>query len=115
MATTNMQLIEDMTMSLALSGTIKPDEEIHTFAHWKSLGFSVRKGEKAVVSFPIWKYSTSKKSGSDETDGENGEKTGKMFMKNSHFFSTSQVEKITPEMKARWEAAKKRRLERRKI
>lgn len=67
-------------------------EPIHTFAHWKSLGFSVKKGEKAVASFPIWKASKKKKE-DEETVEANTERT-RMFMKKSHFFSLSQVEAI---------------------
>lgn len=61
-------------------------EEIHTFAAWKQLGFSVKKGETAVARFAIWKYATKK---AEETEDE----VGRMFMKMSCFFSASQVEK----------------------
>ena len=63
-------------------------EEIHTFQHWKELGYSVKKGQHAVAKFPIWKYS-----GKVEID-ENGEETDKsrMFMKVAHFFAASQVQ-----------------------
>lgn len=89
MATTNAQLIMDNTIILAMAGKIGANDEIHTFAHWKSLGYSVRKGEKAVAKFPIWKMGTKK-----NDDGEE-ENTGRMFLKNSAFFSTSQVEPLT--------------------
>ncbi len=36
-------------------------EEIHTFRRWKSMGYSVKKGEKSTIKFPIWKYSTRRK------------------------------------------------------
>lgn len=65
-------------------------EEIHTFAAWKQKGFSVKKGEHAVASFLIWKYSD-KKVG--EVDGEEVE-DGRMFLKKSHFFTRAQVEPI---------------------
>ena len=72
-------------------------EAIHTFAVWKSLGFMVRKGEKAVAKFPIWKYT------SRPVKDENGEQaidplTGdpatadNMFMQRAAWFSASQVE-----------------------
>lgn len=89
MATTNAQLIMENTVLLAMSGKIQPNDEIHTFAHWKSLGYSVRKGEKAVAKFPIWKMGTKK-----NDDGEQ-ENTGRMFLKTSAFFATSQVEPLT--------------------
>ena len=63
---------------------------IHTFQAWKTRGFSVKRGEKAIAKFPIWKYSEVK------TEGEDGEEQnkGRMFMKNSCFFSAEQVEPI---------------------
>lgn len=65
-------------------------EAIHTFACWKSLGFSVKKGEKAVARFPIWKGA--EKAVRDEDGNETDEKSLKMFRKESCFFSASQVE-----------------------
>lgn len=88
MAMTNEQIIYNNAAILALNGTIKPGEAIHTFQRWKALGYSVRKGEKAVAKFPIWKMGTRK-----NDDGEE-EQTGRMFMKNSAFFSASQVEPL---------------------
>lgn len=65
-------------------------EEIHTFAHWKDLGFKVKKGEHAVARIMIWKH-TSKK-----TEDESGEEidTSSMFRKVACFFSASQVERM---------------------
>lgn len=68
--------------------TIKETEPIHTFAAWKELGFSVKKGEHAIAKFTIWKYRKKKAETDEETD------TGKMFMKTAHFFKASQVEAI---------------------
>lgn len=47
-------------------------EDIHTFAGWKALGYSVKKGEKAVSKFPIWKYVKVKASEAEDAnaDGE---------------------------------------------
>lgn len=66
----------------------KETEQIHTFAAWKELGYVVKKGQKAVAKFPIWKYVSKK---NEETNKEDS----KMFMKVAAFFSSSQVEKIT--------------------
>ena len=66
----------------------KETEQIHTFAAWKELGYTVKKGQKAVAKFPIWKYVSKK---NEETNKEDS----KMFMKVAAFFSSSQVEKIT--------------------
>ena len=77
-------------------------EEIHTFAVWKSMGYSVKKGEHAIAKFPIWKYTAKMldtNTGNAETDKMNeeinnqGGKTN-MFMKVAAFFKYSQVEKI---------------------
>ena len=88
MAMTNNQIITENMIILAMSGEIGPDEEIHTFQHWKSIGFSVKKGEHAIAKFPIWKMATKK-----NDDGEE-ESSGRMFLKNSAFFSSRQVEPI---------------------
>lgn len=65
-------------------------EEIHTFAAWKSQGYKVRKGEKAVTKIPIWKYT------SREVENDDGEveDRSRMFMKTAAFFSRSQVEEL---------------------
>lgn len=70
--------------------TLPEPEEIHTFAAWKAAGFVVRKGEKAIAKFPVWKY-TSKTVEND--DGEEEER-GNMYMRNAAFFSRSQVEPL---------------------
>lgn len=68
-------------------------EDAHTFAHWRTLGFSVRKGEHAAFSVTIWKYAKGKRA--QQVEDENVEvQPGKMFMKKAHFFTASQVEKL---------------------
>lgn len=67
-------------------------EQIHTFANWKAAGYTVKKGEKAIAAFPIWKY-TAGKTKTDE-NGEEIQANGRMFLKVSHFFKRSQVEPI---------------------
>lgn len=69
---------------------IEEPEAIHTYAIWKSLGYQVRKGEKAKASFTIWKCVAGKKN--EEESEEVPE--NKMFMKKAHFFTLDQVEKI---------------------
>ena len=66
-------------------------EEVHTFAVWKKLGYSVRKGQKSTMTCAIWKHKTRTRineSGEDET-------VGRMFMTTAHFFGRSQVEPVT--------------------
>ena len=82
-----------MEMKTADGATKKIEipEEIHTFAAWKELGYSVKKGEKSKIKIQIWKH-TSKTV--ENEDGETEEKTN-MFMKVAAFFSPDQVERIT--------------------
>ena len=68
-------------------------EAIHTFATWKSLGFSVKKGEHAIAAFTIWKYAERRREAEEENANEEAE--GRMFLKKAHFFKWSQVERIT--------------------
>ncbi len=72
--------------------TFPEPEEIHTYQHWKTLGYQVRKGEKAIAELMIWKYSQ-RKTSTEETEETSG-KSGKCFMKRSFFFSAGQVDKI---------------------
>lgn len=96
---TNAEIIYRNSVGLALEGVLEVDpetglpESIHTYAAWKSMGYSVKRGEHAIAAFPIWKYSTTSKI---ETD-ENGavKDTRRAFLKTSHFFKRSQVERIT--------------------
>lgn len=66
-------------------------EPIHTFQNWKELGYSVKKGEKAIAKFPIWKNIV--KTVVDENNEE--KERSRMYMKTAAFFKFSQVEKIT--------------------
>lgn len=86
-------------------------EAIHTFAAWKERGRSVKKGEKAVADFCIWKSSV-KMLDTDTGDAENdkinaainaegGEKS--IFMKRAFFFTFDQTEP-EEERKARADA-----------
>ncbi|MBP3890862.1 MAG: hypothetical protein J6D29_01675 [Solobacterium sp.] len=65
---------------------IEIPEEIHTYGHWRELGYQVQKGQKAVAKFGVWKYT--------EKEKENGEKDKRMFIKHSAFFAPNQVEVI---------------------
>lgn len=85
---TNVAMIALQEAELIRAGLMSADEEIHTFQRWKAMGYSVKKGEHAIAKFPIWKMGTKK-----DEDGEE-ETTGRMFMKTSAFFKTSQVEPL---------------------
>lgn len=82
--------------------TIELPEAIHTFQGWKQLGYSVKKGEKAVCKFTIWKHTRkmlSEDTGSADLDKMNaninaqGGQT-RMFMQNAAWFTSAQVEPI---------------------
>lgn len=70
-------------------------QEMHTFQAWKSLGFMVKKGEKAITKLSIWKYTEKAKKEEDKTGNPlEDEKITNMFMKTAAFFSQAQVEEI---------------------
>lgn len=98
---TNAQIIFENQMLLANEGILKFTDDgeiqpIHTYNAWKARGFQVKKGEKAVAKFAIWKYSNSKKKDDEESEaeGENEVQKGRCFMKMSAFFTDEQVEPI---------------------
>ena len=103
---TNYMIILTESIKLMDEGILKPTDEtittedgkqlqvpetIHTYNKWKSLGFQVKKGEKNIAQFPIWKY-TSKKN--PEMTEEEAQAKGFCFLKMSSFFKQSQVEVI---------------------
>ena len=65
------------------------EEEIHTFAEWKHLGFSVKKGEKAKYKIAIWNKSTKNKK-----EDEEQEDNSYFYIKVAAFFSMDQVKLI---------------------
>lgn len=75
-------------------------EAIHTFQYWLSVGRSVKKGEKAVDSFCIWKHTTKmldENTGNEENDKMNALINAKggqkdMFMQKASFFTFAQTE-----------------------
>ena len=71
-------------------------ECIHTYQHWKSLGYQVKKGQKAIAQFPIWKYikNGKEKQEEEQVTEEEAQKRGYCYMKMSSFFKQDQVEKI---------------------
>lgn len=106
---TNNQIIWEQRCELAKQGRIgytgrevaipledggemvcREPEEIHTYATWKALGFQVKRGEKALVKIPIWKYAQARRDAAEENDEQ---PDGRMFMKLAFFFSQAQCEK----------------------
>lgn len=74
---------------------IELPEALHTYQVWKSLGYQVKKGSKAVAQFPIWKYMTKKvKTESEDIDPEALQNKGYCRMVTASFFTVDQVEKL---------------------
>lgn len=96
---TNAEIIYRTSIDLVKAGKLnmvtvngeEMPEPIHTFQAWKSMGYSVKKGEKSDIKITIWKHA-SKMIENEETHEET-EKSS-MFMKTAAFFKFSQVEKI---------------------
>ena len=91
---TNAQIIYVESLELVKQGILKvingQPEPIHTFAKWKSIGYSVKKGEKAVAKITIWKYTSRTKTDEDGNETEDN----RCFPKTSAFVKTSQVERM---------------------
>lgn len=70
----------------------------HTFQEWKRLGYSVRKGQHAVLVCNLWKYTDRPGKAAREAAAEAGEDAPEadphFYMAKSHLFSRLQVEKI---------------------
>lgn len=65
-------------------------EEVHTYAKWQSLGFQVKKGEKAIIKTMLWKKVKSKNKDTENVE----EETSNFHLVKASLFSKSQVEKI---------------------
>ena len=91
---TNAEIIFRESMELVKEGKLQAinnlPEPIHTYAKWKSMGYSVKKGEKAIAKITIWKYTSRTKTDDDGNEIDDS----KCFPKVSAFFRTSQVEKV---------------------
>lgn len=78
------------------NGEIEMEEpqQIHTFSVWKSMGFSVKKGEHAICKLDIWKY-TAKQPEKLTGNAVEDAPVEHLFRKVAAFFSPDQVEVIT--------------------
>ena len=91
MAITNKEII---SLEIATRGI---EEEVHTFAMWKSLGYQVKKGEKALFQTMLWKMKKGKKqdnNNEEQQDDKEVKKYNNFFMAKSSLFGRSQVELI---------------------
>ena len=86
---TNAEIIFRASVDLVREGLLTVDEDgiepIHTFEVWRSMGYTVMKGEKALCKLSIWKQGK-RKPKDDETEGKSF-----FFLKESHFFAAHQV------------------------
>ena len=74
---------------------LRETEAIHTFQKWKEMGYSVRKGEKAVAKVRIWKHTGRKIEDIETSEGTRQMvDKGHMFMKTAAFFSSAQVQAL---------------------
>lgn len=62
-------------------------EDIHTFKAWQQAGYHVKKGEKAIASFRIWKQIYERNKETEET-------YSRMILAKASFFARSQVERV---------------------
>lgn len=76
----NEMIIALEEAKLIKSGAMSSEEVLHTFVVWKQLGYSVKRGEKAIAKFDVWKYA------------ENKEGEARIFLKTAAFFASHQVE-----------------------
>lgn len=80
---TNIEIIQFEKVN----NNLHPDTELHTYKIWQSLGFQVKRNEKAIVSTKLWKPV-------NVTDKKTGKKEQKMILCNASLFSYEQVKKI---------------------
>lgn len=87
---TNEQIILNAKAELVKDGKIKAEDELHTYKYWKKLGYQVFRGEKAVIALNIWQCAGGEKDDDPEQEEEK-KRTGRMYMRRTSFFSSSQV------------------------
>lgn len=80
---------KEQVLEIIASGFRLP---LHTFAEWKRLGFSVKKGEKARMTCRIWKFSDRKTETADDENVQEGDSN--YYLTKAFFFTREQVEEI---------------------
>ena len=72
-------------------------DQFHTFAEWKRMGYSVKKGQHAALTCQLWKYTDKPGKAAREAaeaDGKDAPETDPHFyMTKAHLFHALQVEK----------------------
>ena len=93
---TNAQIIA----TVAAEHKLPVDTILHTFAMWKKLGFSVKKGEHGIET-RLWKYNPkfAQKQAADEQEDEEDTKLRKsgFYLAKAYLFTQAQVEVIKQE------------------
>ena len=73
-------------------------DTFHTFAEWKRMGYSVKKGQHAALTCQLWKYTDKPGKAAREAaeaDGKDAPETDPHFyMTKAHLFHALQVEKL---------------------
>lgn len=102
---TNSQIIYNSALAhgftedqlIQLLEAYKGDLPFHTFQEWKARGYSVKKGEHAIFTADLWKYTSKPSRAMIEAAQEAGrdvpEESPHYYKKLSHLFSFSQVER----------------------
>ena len=72
-------------------------ETFHTFAEWKRVGYSVKKGQHAALTCHLWKYTDKPGKAAREAAAAAGEEAPEtdphFYMTKAHLFHALQVEK----------------------
>lgn len=83
---------------LELMQAFRGDLPFHTFAEWKVRGYSVKKGEKALLAVPLWKYTNKPNMAARKAAAERGEEINEdphYYKKLSYIFSFNQVKRTS--------------------
>ena len=74
-------------------------ETFHTFAEWKRMGYSVKKGQHAALVCNLWKYTEKPGKAAREAAAAAGEDAPEsdphFYMAKAHLFHALQVDKIS--------------------
>ena len=84
---------EEQVNAILASGHMIP---LHTFQEWKARGYSVKKGEKAMLHVDLWKYTTRPAKAlreAAEAAGEELPDDPHYYKKRSHLFTAEQVQR----------------------
>ena len=81
---------------LTIMNAYNGDLPFHTFAEWKARGYSVKKGEKAFLAVPLWKFTNKPNMAARKAAEEAGEEINPdphYYKKMSYIFGFDQVKR----------------------